>query len=543
MNRVSSTLALCGAASLVAATSALAQSSPLIVDGQRVDRAPPSAPSPAPPKQARGAAAAVSANIPAGLVVHSVEVAGSSAPAQLVGGASRPFIGKPLDKAALNAIAQAISAAYARTDVALYTVEVPAQDFAGGVVRVRVIEGYVEHVFLTGPGAKGDQRELTSYATRLTREHPLRRSTLERYLSLIRDIPGLKVDPKLVTGSREGAVRLMLDLKRQTVQVGISVDDRGTNALGRDQLTLETDFNSLVRQGDQTQLVFATPTDFEQFRYVSVSHSEPIGSDGLVATAQAAYLETRPNDSPIRGDVVTGAVRLTYPVIRSYTRNLYIAGEFDVLNSDNGAFGAVITSEHTRVARATASYSKTGAKQSWSAAVTVSQGVNGLGARVAPGDGSAAFSKLNAQAALDQALGKRVTLRLRAISQAAGNALPVSEAFSLGGDQFGRAFPAAYVLGDSGAAGSAELAWRPNQPIRRLDGSELYGFVDGGEADARSRLGLPGASYTLASAGGGVRFAVSKRAVFTVEAAKSLKSPYPDTPEPWRLILGWRGAY
>ena len=83
-----------------------------------------------------------------------------------VSGVSRSFIGKPLDTAALTAISQALAAAYAKTDVALYTVEAPQQDFAGGLVRIRVIEGYVEHVYLKGAGSKGvpPSSEITSLA-------------------------------------------------------------------------------------------------------------------------------------------------------------------------------------------------------------------------------------------------------------------------------------------------------------------------------------------------------------------------------------------
>ena len=443
----------------------------------------------------------------------------------------------------LDKIAQAISNAYAGTDIALYTVAIPQQDFSSGEVRVRVIEGYVEHVFLSGPASKGDQDLVKQYAAHLTRERPLRRSTLERYLSLIRDIPGLKVDPQLVLGSQSGAVRLMLDLKRKPVEVGLSIDDRGVAYLGRTQMTLEADFNGMIRQGDQTKLVFATPTDFEQFHYYSISHSEPIGSNGLTVLGQFGYLETKPTDSPIRGRVIMGSAQVSYPLIRSYGQNLYVAGEIDALDSDNGAFGALISSEHTRVARANLSYTKAKAKRTLQVAVSLSQGVDGLGAKVDPRLGSASFTKFTAQAAMDQRLTKTVVLRVRAASQLAGEALPASEAFSLGGDQFGRAFPAAYVLGDSGAAGSGELAWSPTLPWSQVAGSEVYGFVDGGVDDERSRILIPTNQYTLASAGVGVRISVAHKMVFDIEGAKAVKSPFPNTGDPWRLVLGWRGTY
>lgn len=515
-----------------------------IVDGQRIDVTPPAAPTPPPEgARARSGAAPPPAVIPRGMTIRTVVVVGASAPAAMVGPASRPFIGRPLSRRSLDGITAAISAAYARTDVALYTIEIPAQDFAGGRVRVRVIEGYIQHVYLTGAGARDDRRLVTAYATHLTAERPLRRSTLQRYLSLIRDIPGLKVQPRLLKGDRDGAVKLVLGLTRRPVEAGLSYDNLGTNALGRDEITLEGDFNSLLRQGDQTKVILAAPSDLEQFQYVAVSHSERIGDDGLTATAQVGYLATRPFGSPLRGQAVIGVAQVAYPLIRAYDRNLYVAGEFDALNADDAAFGAVISSAHTRVFRATLSYGETGKTRTFQAAVTVSQGIHGLGAAVSPLQGSAAFSKLTFQAGLDQTFGKRLVLRLRTAEQLAGAALPASEAFSLGGPGFGRAFPVAYLLGDSGAAGSAELAWIPKFAPRPLAGSELFSYVDGGETSSRARPPLPAANASLASAGAGVRFDLLKKLVITLEAAKPVKSPFPDTSQSWRFIVGARATY
>ena len=171
-------------------------------------------------------------------------------------------------------------------------------------------------------------------------------------------------------------------------------------------------------------------------------------------------------------------------------------------------------------------------------AISLSQGVDGLGAKVDPRLGSASFTKFTAQAAMDQRLTKTVVLRLRATSQLAGEALPASEAFSLGGDQFGRAFPSAYVLGDSGVAGSGELAWSPTLPWSQVAGSEVYGFVDGGVDDESNRVLIPANQYTLASAGVGVRISVAHKMVFhDIEGAKAVKSPFPTTGDPWRLVL------
>jgi hemolysin activation/secretion protein len=100
------------------------------------------------------------------------------------------------------------------------------------------------------------------------------------------------------------------------------------------------------------------------------------------------------------------------------------------------------------------------------------------------------------------------------------------------------------VVGDYGYAGSAELGWRsPTLWPAPLKGSELYGFVDGGRAWVRERLPYAAAaSYSLASAGAGVRFLVRQKSSFGFEAAKAVDAPYPGQNKPWRVIISWHLA-
>src|SRR3546814_10955926 len=74
------------------------------------------------------------------------------------------------------------------------------------------------------------------YAARLAAEKPLRRPTLERYLSLIRDIPGLETEVQLLNLQTAGAVRLVLTLKHDDLDFGLVVNNRGIANLGRTQV-------------------------------------------------------------------------------------------------------------------------------------------------------------------------------------------------------------------------------------------------------------------------------------------------------------------
>ena len=109
--------------------------------------------------------------------------------------------------------------------------------------------------------------------------------------------------------------------------------------------------------------------------------------------------------------------------------------------------------------------------------------------------------------ALDHQLSPQWIVRLRAEAQYSGDHLPATEQLALGGQEFGRAFESALIIGDYGAAGSAELAWRRGSSKPNLKARRVFGFLDGGQLRRTYRVDLPGQTYSLASAGFGTRVA------------------------------------
>lgn len=519
-------------------TAGLSQTTPMLgVPQSRPDERPPTVrerqrPGPrVPPRRAQARRSGVTA-----FTLRSVVLEGSSLPPAALEPAWRPFIGQTLDTAGLTRLTDAVAAVYEAHDIAIYTVAVPQQSLAEGVLHVRILEGYVEDVRVSGAESPRHRALVDRYLAKIHAEKPLRRSTLQRYVSLIRDIPGLEAELALKNAGTDEGVLLEVALKPHPVQFGLAVNSRGTAYLGRTQVQGDLYLSSLLRQGDRTRLTVALPTDIERFRAFGVEHSQPIGADGLRLTASANYLRTRPAGTPIRGHATSGGLQLSYPLIRSYDHDAFVTIGLDGADTDNAFLGFTFSNERTRALRLAASYSRQTERRLIYGSATFSQGVDGLGARTAPGIAEVDFRKLNARAGANFAIGDQAALRLAGAAQWARDRLPGVEQFALGGDEFGRAYPAAVIAGDYGYAGSAEAAWRPAALRETLQGAEIYGFVDGGKVYYRSRLGLPSARASLRSAGFGARAAVGDKAFVQLEAARGLGNDLP--------ILdgrGWRG--
>lgn len=510
-----------------------AQGAPLIIDQGRADRVQPAQPLPDEAVNPPAVASRVEAQ-GNGAPIKGISFEGVKVPAA-VADAATAFLGKPATGATLEALAAKLSAAYAHTGIALYTVAIPQQDLSTGQIKVQVAEGFVEDVVYP----KGASPLVRAYGERLRHERPLSRRTLERLLSLMRDIPGAKLDADLQRGKQAGGVVIVLTPHRRHSDFAFGVDNRATQGLGSGQFRAEAHGYSLLRDGDRTDLMLLASTDLKRFRYAALSHATPIGSDGLTLGVSGGYLETRPSDQPVRGKAATAGVSLAYPVIRGYRRNLSVSLGLDGINSDAAAFGALISTDHTRAIRSAIGYSSVNEKMSLTGGLTVSRGLDILGARGTPGITDTVFTKINARATLDRALGKKFVGRLRATGQYSPDRLTASERYAVGGTEIGRAFDAAVLTGDSGFGGSAELAFRPGLPAR-FKGSEIYGFVDHAHIYVEPRLWYAASDYSLGSAGGGVRLSWNSKAWLEIEGAKVIDHPYPADRSDWRVNVSWR---
>ena len=535
------TLAL-AATSLGAPIAATAQTALSRINPGRLDVAPPSVKHGAQRlKRARRTPAPAPEVAP--FVLDRVEISGSSLKPAALEASYRPFLGRTIDKAGLQAITDAIAHAYEQSDIALYSVTVPTQDFAGGRLQLKAIEGYIGRTEIKG----GEHQPALArrYAARLMAERPLRRRDLERYVSLIRDIPGLTPDIQVAQGDgTDGAVTLVIDPNAQRVQAAVSINNRGTAYLGRTQVQGDLYLDSLIRAGDQTRLSVALPTDIDRFQLYSFGHTQPIGSDGATVQVFGSYLRTNPEGLNVKGRAYSLGGQVSYPLIRGYRQNLYVSASLDGLNSTNAFFGQELSNERTRTVRGALAYSVTSSKSVLLLSGTASFGLSGLGAHEDPTLAKPDFRKLNLKFGYNHALGSRWVIRLDGAAQLTPDLLPASEQFSLGGEEFGRAYEASYIVGDEGYGASAELAYVLPKTPAAFTGTELYGFADKGAVRYRSRLGFPQEDLSVSSAGGGVRVPIKRHLVVQLEAARGLESPLAGlNGERWRGIFNIRTAF
>ena len=534
-------LTLCGAlcSALIPAPLMAQTPSPFIIDRARTDRAP-QPPAPTPPPDVPAPAPENANAVITAFTLTGVRIQGTSLAPDLLGTATRGVIGKSVANAAdLTAIAQAVSDAYGNSgDIALYTVNVPAQDFAGGVVTLVITEGFIEHVELRGDTA-GDAGRVVAMADKLTKERPLRQATLQRYLSLIRDLPGLTMEAQMLRGQTPGAVRLVLTLTltQKPYALALNINTGGNPLLGRTQVQADFSLYNLFWQGQETKLSLGTSTIFSRYQYYGISHSELVSDEGTRVSAAYGYLRTDIGALALSGQAQTLQLSLSHPVIRGFEENLTLGASLDGLDSKNALLGTLLSSEHVRVLRVSAVYSLADARSALTLAGNLGQGLGIFDARSAFGVPD--FQKLVLQGGYNRLLGEDWVVRVKAMAQIAGGPLPISELFSLGGADYGRAFLTAAALGDHGAAGSLEIGFLPKGLPQFLAGLELFAFADEGAAWFEPRgLGRSSQAH-LASSGGGIRLPFGANTRLELAAANGIAADAPGARAgSWLFLMG-----
>ena len=243
----------------------------------------------------------------------------------------------PLPK--IDAARQAILQHYRSAGYVLGTVS--AKLDAAGHLRFIVTEGRIASVKLDGDiGPAGVQ--VLRFLNRLTEVQPIDSATLERYLLLAQDVPGITLRAVLQPSTDDpGALTLVAQVSRQAVSGLISFDNRAFTLTGPNEGLGVLDFNSFTEFGEKTELTYyhAFPNS-ENFG--QVAEQMFLGGSGLKLRFYAGYggaVPTGGGPNPLaelnyHGSTTVLGGMLSYPVIRSRQQTLNIYTVLDALVSN-----------------------------------------------------------------------------------------------------------------------------------------------------------------------------------------------------------------
>lgn len=383
-----------------------------------------------------------------------------------------------------------------------------------GVVKVKIVEGFVNNVSFTGDAVK-DSSLLNRMADKIRNSKPLQAADLERYLLLMEDLPGVSARATIQPAAGvPGASDIVVKITQKPIDASLTADNRGSRFLGQYQGSASVSFNNAFGTYDRTSARIVSSFN-DELKYGELVHEEQIGTEGTKAVFSGSFSDSNVGhtleDFDIEGQTRTFTAAVRHPFLRSRQTNLYGILEAAVRDTDVTTLDDRLYNDRTRTLKATASYDFV---DRWQAVnktdFSVMQGfgifdddpAGGIRSRV---DGETNFTKLNAYISRLQTISGPFSLLTTATGQWSFDPLLASEEFGLGGEEFASAYDPSEVTGDQGVAGRIELQYNQYPSYKYLDYYQLYTYYDAGKVWNRGNIS-PDDSIPLTSAGLGVRF-------------------------------------
>jgi hemolysin activation/secretion protein len=543
--------AAAAATALAAAPAALAQSPGAFLPGDpAAATAPAVAASGAPPAPAPLAPGAGGT----GFVLAGVALEGATAvPPGEIAPLWAGLLGTEVSIAQLEALAEAVGAAYRSRGFALSQALLPPQTVEDGVVTIRVIEGFVDRVTIVG-GAPNQAEAAAILFAPVGAARPLDLATVERAVLLSRDMFGGGVDTVLEPSPDTFAAADMTVTLDPPGPVGFAAaDNRGSRLYGEWSFVTGATGYDLLGLNERLDILGAGAFD-GSLGYIQGAIALPLLSlagtrlDGATLQLQADYADGEPDlaraGAPDAQTLTTKEsnvrIALSVPLIRTRPQNLFAEIGLDWQDADNvTGLGADETAEEDRLLVLDAGLTWDRADRFGGVTLVeagLRQGLDTSDTFIGggPSSGVADFTLGTLEVARLQRLGATGwSLWIEAIGQYALDVLPNSERFALGDATIGRGYAPGNTTGDSGYGGRLELRRQVAGATLggAVEAAELYAYGDYGQAYDRDgdRDGVRW--EPLGSAGVGARIDVRDWLTITPEIARQLDGRPTDTTD------------
>ncbi|TIV37046.1 MAG: ShlB/FhaC/HecB family hemolysin secretion/activation protein [Mesorhizobium sp.] len=459
------------------------------------------------------------------------------------------LVGHTVSLQAVFDAAGQLTAKYGDDGYVFSRVIVPPQELdpAGAHILLQVIEGYVDKVEWPAEFNSAYRPLFDAYSAKITAKRPTNIKTVERYLLLANDLPGVTVRSKFQASSdNSGATALKVEADYKRYEVEGRLDNRGTTGRGPWQYLTSLEGHNLLGTRERLGLTYAGAFQTDELRYFAASVNVVLNEEGLAAFSDASYSNGDPGIFELRqlgygGQSFNFEAGLSYPIIRSRDENLVLSGSLFVEDATGDTDTQLISSDRIRGIRLKADYDVADELGGISQVrLTFSQGISGLGSTqngnpyASRSSGRVDFSSLELYLSRVQSLGSGFSLFGALDVSYAFNPLLAAEECSYGGRFVGRGFDPSELTGDRCLVALAEARYDIPVSNQTITSAQLYNFVDFGTVHRIQPAAGEDQNAEGASAGVGIRANLINHLNVDVSAAKPIKGRDDDD---WRFFL------
>jgi hemolysin activation/secretion protein len=438
-----------------------------------------------------------------------------------------PHQNKELTLRELSSVAEAITNEYRKRGYIIAYAYIPAQDIKDGIVGIKVIEGKVGDILVSG-----NKHYSTGFIQKhleKTRKDPsLKEQALERQLLILNDNPSLSVKTSLKAGKEPATADIIASAQDEfPISGSITYDNFGSATISKHRAGINLNIGNLATSGDY--LMFRGLTgldriDIDKLSYGRLEYLIPIDYNGTKLGLYYANSIYEAGEQytilNIHGKAHVAGLYAIHPLIRQRDKTLSIRAGFEYKDVYDYMLDSLRSKDNIRVFNASINYDFFDALQGRNIiGFSYYQGIRDLFGGNASNDSDS--SRLNADGqfskyTLDLVRVQRITdyshIILRGSGQISGDALFSAEQFYIGGIGTVRGFKPSLYGGDSGYLLGAELHISPLFPEKKIlnrkvgDAFKFVMFVDHGGIYRNDVQPGENKDDHLTSVGAGIRF-------------------------------------
>lgn len=343
----------------------------------------------------------------------------------------------------------------------------PVQDFANGLLRVVLVEGYIRDYEL-----QGDIGRVSGYldklVAKLKAERPLTRKTFERYTSLMSRVPGITLQAQVPPpGTTDGASKMVVQASRKPFTTSMNLTDGSRD---QTQALFGANSNAQTAWAEQLSVSALFPPGDDKEHYFRVDYSQNLDTEGTQLLLSASRYRSDPSavvrlennvDLKQHRENDRYSIGLSYPLIASPNEWLSLAARFYAVDdtTDYRVIGfplKVSTSTDIRALAFEGDWRKATDTRLRIVSAGVYQGMDHFGANTNAGY-DLDFFRLRLSGLQSDRFFENWQGVVSAALYWTDDSLPDSERAVFGGQNFGRGYPVDQASGDKGWGAAYEV--------------------------------------------------------------------------------------
>lgn len=447
-----------------------------------------------------------------------------------------PFLGPGRSMATLEQARVALEKNYKDMGYGTVFVDIPEQQVDDGVVRLRVTEGRLDRIHVSGARYYSN-REIRQSVPALRKGEVVRLPELQEQLEAVnRQARDRTVVPVLRAGREPGQVDVDLKVTDKLPMHGsVEVNDKYTADTSHTRANATWSFDNLWQRYHSLSLQYQTaPEEPSEARVLAGTYVAPLESTGHMLAAfivdtnsEFTTLGAEFNEFGVIGKGRIYGLRYIIPLpeTSSYFHNMTFGADYKDFNEVISQEDGTLATTPISYINWSLSYAGTVRTQKTLSSFDIGAnlGIRGLGnsseefyfKRYAgvPNKGEPSYFSMHASARHERPLFANVSVFGQLAGQYSPQSLISNEQFAIGGADSVRGYHESETLGDIGASGNLEFrlalpqSWIGASP-RLL---QLFAFVDAGvvaiqhplpEQDSRASLMSWGAGLNISGFGG-----------------------------------------